>query len=47
MGLIWPWSVQEFDNPLRAIEYFSNFWEKPWKELYDGVPVLIIDMPRT
>lgn len=47
MGLIWPWSVQEFDNPLRAIEYFSHFWEKPWKELYDGVPMLIIDMPRT
>lgn len=47
MGLIWPWSVQEFDNPLRAIEYFSHFWEKPWKEMYDGVPTLILDMPRT
>ncbi len=47
MGLVWPWSVQEFDNPLRAIEYFSHFWEQPWKELYNGVPTLILDMPRT
>src|SRR4029079_12874349 len=47
MGLVWPWSVQEFDNPLRAIEYFSHFWEQPWKEMYSGVPTLIIDMPRS
>jgi hypothetical protein len=47
MGLIWPWSVQEFANPLRAVEYFSHFWEKPWKEMYEGVPTLIIDMPRS
>jgi len=47
MGLVWPWSVQEFDNPLRAIEYFSHFWEQPWKEMYSGVPILIIDMPRS
>jgi hypothetical protein len=47
MGLIWPYSVQAFDNPLRAIEYFSHFWEHPWKEMYDGVPTSIINMPRS
>lgn len=47
MGLVWPWSVQEPLNPLRAIEYFSHFWEKPWKEVFDGVPILIPDMPRS
>lgn len=47
MGLIWPYSVREFDNPLRALEYFSRFWEVPWKEMYEGVPVLITNMPRS
>lgn len=47
MGVIWPYSVQAFDNPLRAVEYFSHFWEHPWKEMYDGVPTPIIDMPRS
>lgn len=46
MGLIWPWSVQEPLNPTRALEYYSHFWEKPWKEIFDGVPILIPDMPR-
>src|SRR5690242_6735749 len=26
MGLIWPWSIMEFDNPLRALTYFSHFF---------------------
>lgn len=47
MALVWPWSVQAWDNPLRAVQYFSNFWEKPWKELYDGVTVPIPQMPRS
>lgn len=47
MAVIWPWSVQSWDNPLRAIQYFSNFWEKPWKELYDGVRIPIPQMPRS
>jgi 4-amino-4-deoxy-L-arabinose transferase-like glycosyltransferase len=47
MGLIWPWSVQSPLNPIRAIEYYSNFWETPWKEMFDGVAVLIPNMPRT
>jgi hypothetical protein len=34
-------------NPLRASEYFSHFFEKPWKEMFDGVALLVPDMPRT
>jgi len=47
MGLIWPWSIVSFDNPLRALEYFSRFFEKPWRELFDGVRIPTIDMPRS
>ncbi|HWJ99411.1 MAG TPA: hypothetical protein VNR41_01755 [Xanthobacteraceae bacterium] len=47
MGLIWPWSVRAPLNPINALEYFSHFWEKPWREMYDGVPTPILDMPRT
>ena len=47
MGLLWPWSVLSPLNPLRAAEYFDTFFEKPWKELYDGVPVAVPDMPAT
>ena len=36
MGLLWPWSVLSPLNPLRAAEYFDTFFEKPWKELYEG-----------
>lgn len=47
MGLAWPWSVAAPLNPLRASEYFSHFFEKPWKEMFDGVAILVPDMPRT
>ncbi len=47
MGLVWPWSVVELLNPLRAAEYFSHFFEKPWKEMFDGVAILVPEMPRT
>ncbi len=47
MGLIWPWSVRAPLNPIYALEYFSHFWEKPWREMYDGVPTTILDMPRS
>jgi len=47
MGLAWPWSVVAPLNPLRASEYFSHFFEKPWKEMFDGVAILVPDMPRT
>ena len=45
MGLIWPWSIMEFGNPLRALTYFSHFFEKPWKEMFDGALVSVPDMP--
>jgi asparagine N-glycosylation enzyme membrane subunit Stt3 len=45
MGLIWPWSIIKFDNPLQAMTYFSAFFEKPWKELFNGALVSVPDMP--
>lgn len=47
MAVVWPWAVQSPLNPIRAFEYYSNFWEKPWKELYDGMTILIPQMPRS
>jgi hypothetical protein len=45
MGLIWPWSIIEPNNPFRALTYFSHFFEKPWKEMFDGALVSVPDMP--
>ena len=45
MGLIWPWSIVRLDNPLQAMTYFSAFFEKPWRELFNGQAVLVPDMP--
>ena len=45
MGLIWPWSIMEPGNPLEALTYFSHFFEKPWKEMFDGALVSVPDMP--
>jgi hypothetical protein len=45
MGLIWPWSIMEPRNPFRALTYFSHFFEKPWKEMFDGALVSVPDMP--
>src|SRR5262249_59181682 len=47
MALVWPWSVVSPLNPLRAAAYFSNFFEKPWKEMFDGALLLVPDMPRS
>lgn len=47
MAIVWPWAVQSPLNPLKAIAYYSNFWEKPWKELYDGMQIMIPQMPRS
>jgi hypothetical protein len=47
MALVWPWSVTAPLNPFRALEYFSHFFEKPWREMFDGVPVPVPDMPRS
>ena len=47
MGLVWPWAALSPRNPFRAVEYFSNFFEKPWRELFDGQLIPVIDMPRS
>lgn len=47
MAVVWPWAVQAPLNPFRAIAYYSNFWEQPWRELYDGMRVKIPEMPRS
>lgn len=45
MALVWPWSVLDPLNPFRAVGYFSHFFEKPWKELFNGALVSVQDMP--
>jgi Dolichyl-phosphate-mannose-protein mannosyltransferase len=47
MALVWPWSVVDPLNPLRAAEYFSHFFEKPWQELFAGRLISVPDMPRS
>jgi hypothetical protein len=46
MAMVWPWSVTELLNPLRAVEYFSHFFEKPWNEVFDGIVTPVPEMPR-
>jgi 4-amino-4-deoxy-L-arabinose transferase-like glycosyltransferase len=46
MAMVWPWSVTEPLNPLRAAEYFSHFFEKPWNEVFDGMVLPVPEMPR-
>jgi hypothetical protein len=45
MGLLWPWGILLPLNPVRASEYFANFFEKPWRELYEGRLISVPDMP--
>jgi hypothetical protein len=47
MGLVWPWSVVSPLNPFHAAEYFSNIFEKPWRELFDGQLIPVDAMPRS
>ena len=47
MALVWPWSVADPLNPLRAVAYFSAFFEKPWHELFAGALVTVTEMPRS
>ncbi|MEI7804890.1 MAG: glycosyltransferase family 39 protein [Hyphomicrobiales bacterium] len=47
MGLLWPWSILSPLNPVYATEYFSNFFEKPWRELYQGRLISVPDMPAS
>jgi hypothetical protein len=46
MALVWPWSVASPLNPVKALVYFSHFFEKPWRELFAGSPILVSEMPR-
>jgi hypothetical protein len=46
MALLWPWVVMHPLNLFRALGYFSQFFEKPWKELFDGALIAVPDMPR-
>ena len=47
MASVWPWSVQNPFNLLRTVAYFSEFFEKPWRELFAGELILAPDMPRS
>jgi hypothetical protein len=47
MAVVWPWSVLDPLNLPRAVLYFSQFFEKPWRELYGGELILATDMPRS
>lgn len=47
MGLLWPWSLLSPLNPIRAVEYFDTFFEKPWRELYAGKLISVTDMPAS
>jgi 4-amino-4-deoxy-L-arabinose transferase-like glycosyltransferase len=47
MALVWPWSVIDPLNPLRAVAYFSHFFEEPWQELFAGALITVTEMPRT
>jgi hypothetical protein len=47
MGLLWPWSILAPLNPLRAAEYFDKFFEKPWRELYEGTAISVTQMPAS
>jgi hypothetical protein len=47
MALIWPWGAVNPLNPIHAIEIFSHFFEKPWRELFNGALIEPPDMPRS
>jgi len=47
MAVLWPWSVLRPFNPVYAALYFDTFFEKPWKELYEGVLIPVPQMPWT
>lgn len=47
MGMVWPWAIVDPLNPIRAVLYFTSFWEVPWRELYEGSAVLVPEMPRS
>jgi 4-amino-4-deoxy-L-arabinose transferase-like glycosyltransferase len=47
MALVWPWAVVDPLNPIRALGYFSRFFEDPWSELFGGQLIRVPDMPRS
>src|SRR5207244_7601265 len=47
MGLLWPWSILAPLNPMRALEYFDTFFEKPWREMYAGNLYAVTAMPAS
>ncbi|HKA71641.1 MAG TPA: glycosyltransferase family 39 protein [Xanthobacteraceae bacterium] len=47
MALVWPWAVVDPLNPIRSLEYFSVFFEKPWKEMFGGQLIPVPEMPRS
>lgn len=47
MIFVWPWAAIDPFNPLRAVGYFSHFFETPWQELYGGALVTTTEMPRS
>jgi hypothetical protein len=47
MALVWPWGADEPLNPLRALQYFSRFFEESWQELFGGRLINVTDMPRS
>jgi hypothetical protein len=47
MALVWPWAVVSPLNPFRAVKYFLTFFERPWRELFDGQLIMVPDMPRS
>lgn len=47
MALVWPWGAAHPLNPIYAIEVFSHFFEKPWRELFNGALIEPLDMPRS
>ncbi len=46
VALTWPWGTASPLNPMRALDYFSHFFEKPWRELFGGALIQVPDMPR-
>lgn len=46
-AFVWPWVAQEPMNLFRAVGYFSHFFEKPWRELFEGALISVPDMPRS
>lgn len=47
LGVVWPWGVADPANPVHALKYYSKFWEVPWREMFEGRPILVPDMPRS